>query len=68
MVVLHRGVVVIQHSQVIMGLDQEVVVHTPVFIIVDDGRQEGHEKAQVRGVLCNGIISGPIACQKVQVR
>ena len=39
-VVLHGRPVIVPHCQVILGLDQEVIVHTLVLVVMDDGGQE----------------------------
>ena len=39
MVILHRAGIVVQQRQRVAGLDQEVIVHASMLIVVDDGRQ-----------------------------
>ena len=43
-VVLHRACIVVQQSQRVTGLDQEVVVHASVLVVVDDSGEVAGKK------------------------
>jgi hypothetical protein len=44
MMVLHGAHIIVQQGQGVTGLDQEVVVYSPVLVVVDDCRQIAYEK------------------------
>ncbi len=54
MMVLHWACIVVQQSQRVAGLDQEVIVHASVLVVVDDGGKVTREKLALDEVVTLG--------------